>query len=166
MDLRIFTLPFDPILETFPDDVVTAFCLNKKVYKLESQFFQQDGRAYWSVAVHYEVVTKAEVEKVRDLDEGQQLLYDRLREWRKETGQFINQRANGLSFLGTRIFPSLVRLHPENARRAARKLILKRRALAGELLDEASYFQSLNSYCSYFSVYGTYVLRKKLLLKE
>ena len=85
MELRIFTLPFDPILEGFPDEVVTAFCLNKRVYKLESQFFQQEGRAYWSVAVHYEVATKAEVGKVRDLEEGQQLLYDRLREWRKET---------------------------------------------------------------------------------
>ena len=41
MDLRIFTLPFDPILEGFPDELIKDFCLNKKIHKLESQFFQQ-----------------------------------------------------------------------------------------------------------------------------
>ena len=84
MDLRIFTLPFDPILEGFPDELVAEFCLNKKVHKLESQFFQQEGRAYWSVAIHYEALAKGE-DKTRDLDEYQKLLYERLREWRKET---------------------------------------------------------------------------------
>jgi superfamily II DNA helicase RecQ len=84
MDLRIFTLPFDPILEGFPDELVGEFCLNKRVYKMESQFFLQEGRAYWSVAVHYEILDKGQ-EKARDLDEYQKLLYERLREWRKET---------------------------------------------------------------------------------
>jgi hypothetical protein len=50
MDLRIFTLPFDPILEGFPDELVAEFCLNKKVHKLESQFFQQEGRAYTALS--------------------------------------------------------------------------------------------------------------------
>lgn len=60
MDLRIFTLPFDPVLEGFPDELIVEFCLNKKVQKLESQFFLQEGRAYWSVAIHYEVLHKEE----------------------------------------------------------------------------------------------------------
>lgn len=84
MLLRIFTLPFDPVIESFPDEVITEFCLNKKVHKLESQFFQQEGRAYWSVSVHYEILAKGE-DKTRDLDEYQKLLFERLREWRKET---------------------------------------------------------------------------------
>ncbi len=86
MELRIFTLPFDPIMEGFPDELVKDFCINKKVQKLESQFFLQEGRAYWSVAVHYDVLEKG-TEKNLDLDEYQKLLYERLREWRKETGQ-------------------------------------------------------------------------------
>lgn len=86
MELRIFTLPFDPVMEGFPDELVKDFCTNKKVQKLESQFFLQEGRAYWSVAVHYELLEKGE-QKNLDLDEYQKLLYDRLREWRKETGQ-------------------------------------------------------------------------------
>lgn len=84
MHLRIFTLPFDPVVESFPDEVVTEFCLNKRVHKLDSQFFQQEGKTYWAVSVHYEIVAKGE-DKTRDLDENQKLLFERLREWRRET---------------------------------------------------------------------------------
>jgi len=52
MDIRIFTLPFDPVLEGFPDDQIAEFCLNKRVHRLDAQFFVQEGRAYWSVAIH------------------------------------------------------------------------------------------------------------------
>ena len=44
MHLRIFTLPFDPVLEGFPDEIVSEFCLNKRVHKLDAQFFQQEGK--------------------------------------------------------------------------------------------------------------------------
>ena len=84
MHLRIFTLPFDPVLEGFPDEIVSEFSLNKRVHKLDSQFFQQEGKTYWAVSVHYEIVAKGE-DKTRDLDENQKLLFERLREWRKET---------------------------------------------------------------------------------
>ena len=83
MHLRIFTLPFDEVSEGFPDEVITEFCLNKKVQLIEPHFFEQGGRAFWSVAVQYEMVAKG-AEKLRDLDEEQKLLYERLREWRKE----------------------------------------------------------------------------------
>lgn len=86
MDFRIFTLPFDPISEGFSDEIVTQFCLNKKVYSVQSQFFVHEGRPFWSVAVQYETLVKGE-EKVRDLDEAQQQLYTRLREWRKKQGE-------------------------------------------------------------------------------
>jgi superfamily II DNA helicase RecQ len=83
MELRIFTLPFDEVSEGFSDEIVTHFCLNKKVHSIRPHFFEQDGRAFWSIAIAYEVVLKGE-EKIRSLDEEQQQLYTRLREWRKE----------------------------------------------------------------------------------
>jgi superfamily II DNA helicase RecQ len=86
MEIRIFTLPFDPIAESFPDEIIGQFRLNKRIHKLESHFFQQEGRAYWSVAIHYEILVK-EDSKGGELDEQQQLLYTRLREWRKETAE-------------------------------------------------------------------------------
>lgn len=54
------------------------------MHKLESCFFQQEGKTYWSVSVHYEIPGKGEV-KTLELDEHQKLLFERLREWRKET---------------------------------------------------------------------------------
>jgi superfamily II DNA helicase RecQ len=84
MLFRVLTLPFDPVLEGFPDEVVEEFCLNKQVHKLESQFFIKEGQPYWSVAIHYDIVLKKD-QKTRDLDERQKLLYERLREWRKTT---------------------------------------------------------------------------------
>jgi len=83
MELRIFTLPYDEVSEGFPDEIITQFCHNKKVHKIETHFFLQDGRPFWSVAIQYEIVLKGE-DKVRALDDVQQHLYQRLREWRKE----------------------------------------------------------------------------------
>ncbi|MCB9291559.1 MAG: HRDC domain-containing protein [Lewinellaceae bacterium] len=83
MEFRIFTLPFDEVSESFPDEIITQFCLNKKVHDIQSHFFQEEGRHFWSVAIKYEVVLKGE-DKIRALDDAQKLLYDRLKDWRRE----------------------------------------------------------------------------------
>ena len=82
MHFRVLTLPFDSVLEGFPDEMVAEFCLDKQVHKLESQFFIKDGQPFWSVAIHYDIVLKKDL-KAHDLDERQKLLFERLREWRK-----------------------------------------------------------------------------------
>ena len=83
MQLKIFTLPFDEETEGFPDEIISEFCLNKKVLRIETQFFRREGMPFWSVAVHYEIVLP-ETDKLRDLDDSQKLLFQRLKEWRKE----------------------------------------------------------------------------------
>jgi superfamily II DNA helicase RecQ len=83
MEIRIFTLPFDEVSEGFPDEIIAQFCHNKKVHSIKPRFFEREGRQFWSVAVRYETVLKGE-EKVRTLDQDQQLLFQRLKEWRKE----------------------------------------------------------------------------------
>ncbi|NUQ24148.1 MAG: HRDC domain-containing protein [Saprospiraceae bacterium] len=84
MLLKIFTLAFDEEIEGFPDEIISEFCLNKKVLRLETEFFNKDGRPYWSVAIHYELVLAA-TDKLRELDDGQKLLFQKLKEWRKES---------------------------------------------------------------------------------
>lgn len=84
----------------------------------------------------------------------------------KPSATFINQRENGLSFLGTRIFPGIIRLHPDHARRAAHKLECKQNEWEEGVLSEEKYLQSLNSYASYFSVYGTNGLRKVVMSEK
>lgn len=88
MPVRILTVPFDPAAETFQDETLNAFLLNKKVTILQCAFFQQDGRAYWTVLVAYDAALSPPPPKeTSDLSPTRQLLYERLREWRKETAE-------------------------------------------------------------------------------
>lgn len=88
MPVRIITVPFDPAHDLFQDDELSKFLLNKRVKTLRPEFFQHEGRAYWSVFVEYEsALSPAAARDTHALSEPQQLLYQRLREWRKETAE-------------------------------------------------------------------------------
>jgi len=88
MPVRIHTIPFDLDREIFQDEDLARFLLNKRVKALRPEFFQVNGRAYWTVFVDYETVLSEHKETDKDsLDEPQKLLFQRLREWRKETAE-------------------------------------------------------------------------------
>ena len=87
MAIRILTVPFSIDKEIFEDEDASRFLLNKHVKELKAEFFMMHGIPYWSVFVNYEIlVDKADDSVVEGLDEGQKLLYTRLRQWRKERG--------------------------------------------------------------------------------
>ncbi len=89
MPIRIFTVPFNEATQTFHDDLVQQFCVNKRVHKIETRFFTKNGHPFWTVAVHYGVILENEermarqMEKVKDtefgLDDAQKALLVRLR---------------------------------------------------------------------------------------
>jgi len=83
---KILTIPFDPVLETFDEDLLNGFCLNKRVNRYRVVFFKTGEKAYWSVFLEYEPVLGALDKEGKDnvLDEAHRLLLDRLRAWRKE----------------------------------------------------------------------------------
>ncbi len=87
MTVRIFTIRFDSGKELFEDEELAGFMLNKRIKNLHPQFFQQDGVAYWTVFVEYETLLSEPKKRklLDDLDDSQRLLFQRLREWRKET---------------------------------------------------------------------------------
>lgn len=86
MELRIITLPFDDNLEGFDDEVVTKFCINKKVHGIHAEFFTNNNKKYWSVAIQYETVLH-DNEKIAEFTEPQKLLYQKLREWRRKSAE-------------------------------------------------------------------------------
>ena len=87
MAIRILTVPFSIDKEIFEDEDASLFLLNKHVKELKAELFMMHGIPYWSVFVNYEIlVDKADDSVVEGLDEGQKLLYTRLRQWRKERG--------------------------------------------------------------------------------
>jgi superfamily II DNA helicase RecQ len=83
MDIRIFTLPFDKNIESFDDQVIKSFLLTKKVLDIKSDFFKSDNNIYWTVSVIYETIMPEE-KKDESLDEADQHLMMKLKEWRKE----------------------------------------------------------------------------------
>ena len=87
MPIRIFTIPYNPQTIGFPDEELQKFLLNKNVKSLHPQFFQLDGMAFWSVFVEYEIVVSRMPAESDGLKASERLLYQRLREWRKETAE-------------------------------------------------------------------------------
>lgn len=44
--IRIITVPFDEVTESFSDEIVRSFCENKEVKEMKAHFFEQKGRVY------------------------------------------------------------------------------------------------------------------------
>ena len=87
MKIKILTIPFDDNSEGFNDEPVNKFCLNKRVHKIETEFFYGNNKIYWTVAVIYDEVVKPS-EKIKEpLSNSQKLLLKRLKEWRKQKAQ-------------------------------------------------------------------------------
>lgn len=95
MPIRIFTIPFNEETQTFHDDLVQQFCLNKRVHRIETKFFMRNNTPFWTVAVHYGTILSEDKPVLvaglhgdeHGLDEQQRVLYLRLKEWRKEVAE-------------------------------------------------------------------------------
>lgn len=76
---------------------------------------------------------------------------------------YINTRHNGLSFLGMRIFPNLIRVKNENKHRIMKKIKKKEECFEKGLISEATLAQSLTSYAGYLGFADTRHFRLKQL---
>ncbi len=94
---RIITIPFNRTKKLFEEEVLNDFLLNKRLNYFRAEFFRDNDDAYWSVFLDYDALLDAdrlespkrpEAENpVRELDEPQRLLLERLAAWRKERAQ-------------------------------------------------------------------------------
>lgn len=95
MPIRIFTIQFSEETQSFHDDVVEKFCVNKRIHRIETKFFVRHGQPFWTVAIQYGVILSEEKglvqqqdkKEIYPFDERQKVLYDRLREWRKQASE-------------------------------------------------------------------------------
>lgn len=95
MPIRIFTIPFNEETQTFHDDIVQQFCVNKRVHKIETRFFSRNHQPFWTVAVHFgQILSEEKAIRVSGspapehvLDEQQKVLLIRMKEWRKEAAE-------------------------------------------------------------------------------
>jgi len=59
MPIRIFTLAFSEETQSFHDDLVQQFCVNKRVHRIETKFFVRQGQPFWTVAIQYGIILSA-----------------------------------------------------------------------------------------------------------
>ncbi len=93
MPVKIFTIPFSEETQTFHDDLVEQFCVNKRVHKIDTKFFTRNHQPFWTVAVHYgQILSEEKNLRITGtpgpehlLDDQQKALLLRLKEWRKGT---------------------------------------------------------------------------------
>ncbi len=88
--VRLFTLAFDPALGGFDDGPLRAFLAGRELIALDKQFFQQDGRSYWSIWVQYRDPAAADElgpKPPDDLTDEDRRLFEALRDWRRETAR-------------------------------------------------------------------------------
>lgn len=80
----------------------------------------------------------------------------------KEKATYINSRSNGLSFLGRRIFPSLIRIKPENLKRCLQNIERREHEFEAGLINAERLMQSHQSCMANLKLWNTYHLRKKI----
>ena len=95
LPIRIFTIPFNEETQTFHDDLVQQFCVNKRVHKIETRFFTRNHQPFWTVAIQFgQILSEEKNIRVSGtpapemlLDEQQKALLMRLKEWRKNAAE-------------------------------------------------------------------------------
>jgi len=81
----------------------------------------------------------------------------------KEKATYINTRQNGLSFLGTRVFPQIIRINNKNLKRSLNRLKKTEQAFQKGLIEQQAFLQSATSIIAHLCQYDTWNLRNKFL---
>ena len=116
LEVTVLTLPFDPLLEGFPNERVRGVLHGREMVSVEAFPFTHAGRPYWSLCLVHrrlqgleeaDAAAAAEAagsrpapsgssrdaqraairELLAELDERERVLYDRLRAWRRGTAE-------------------------------------------------------------------------------
>jgi len=106
---------------------------------------------------------KSRLKEVKREIEG--FLWEKLKLEHKPTACYLGHSHNGLSFLGARIFPQMIRIKPENLHRATKRMRRKQAAYLSGEIDLESYLHSMNSYWAYLRSFDTLTLRRDLVMK-
>lgn len=80
----------------------------------------------------------------------------------KTEATLINTRLHGLSFLGVRIFPALVRIRRENFKRSYQRLKMREWEYALGYIGDKQYDNSMQSLISHLNHWGNNLLKGKL----
>lgn len=74
----------------------------------------------------------------------------------------LNHRQHGLSFVGARIYPRVIRIHPKTLRRSKLKLKQRKYELKNEQVAEEKYVAALNSIHAHLSFFSGTTFRNQI----
>ncbi|MBN2891591.1 MAG: hypothetical protein JXL97_06980 [Bacteroidales bacterium] len=80
----------------------------------------------------------------------------------KPKATIINQHTNGLSFLGTRIFRSVIRIKSENLKRISKKVNEKQYLFYNNKISEDDLISTYNSYNAFLDNYHVFSVKKDI----
>lgn len=85
---KILTIPYDPSIKSFNEEILNDFCLNKQLKGYRTEFFMHEGLPSWTVFLEYEqVIGKEDGTDTSGMNEAERLLFDRLKQWRREQAE-------------------------------------------------------------------------------
>lgn len=96
------------------------------------------------------------------LKEFRTFLYLKLKLELKEKSTYINSRENGLSFLGWRVFPNLIRIHNSNLKRSLKNLRRREKEYNENAMDDEKLIQSVASITGHIKYFNTRSLCLKI----
>lgn len=170
MQMRIFTLRFNPVTENFDESAVAEFVKDKEVLSIDNHFFVKEEVPYLVLVVRYRTLVlpapadTGRSKKRRDdswrelLTEDDWPLFNTLRSWRGE-----HAKKEGIPFLGFRIYPGVIRLNPRNLRRFRRQVRGLERAYRSGRLGMEEMSQSIASLFAHVAHADTLHLRRVLV---
>lgn len=91
MKLKVITIKFDPVKETFDDQPLNDFCLKNTIVDYDCSFFNVGNKRYLSVLAQYEVVMgkkktvnfdKVSQNEMATLSAEEKILFEKMREMR------------------------------------------------------------------------------------
>jgi len=144
-------------------NLTSQFFANVYLDQLDHYLKDQQGLKYYIRYMDDMVVFSESKEKLKAVKKEISLfLNERLNLKLKESATFINQQLNGLSFLGRRIFPGLIRLKKENLKRSMKKLQLREKQYLAGKIEQSEFINSAQSILAHISSANHVRLREKL----
>jgi RNA-directed DNA polymerase len=80
----------------------------------------------------------------------------------KEKSTVLNHKQNGLSFIGARIYPGTIRIHPKTLRRGKTKLKLRKFELDNGRIGEEKFVAALNSINAHLTFFSGKTFRNQI----
>lgn len=147
-------------------NLTSQFLANVYLNELDHYLKDQLGIRYYIRYMDDLVVFSDHKEELKQIKKWMQLfLMKKLKLRLKDKATYINQRLNGLTFLGSRIFPNHVRIKRENLKRSLKRLHWRENQFKKGLVEESIFFNSVQSILEHIKIANSRSLKMALFIR-